>query len=113
MLFELAFHVRQCEFGAIHRQIQFAEDVRKATNMIFVPVRQNDAAHMLPVLEEISDIRNNDVNPEQFTLGKHQAGINDDDIVAPAHGHAVHAELAEATQRHDLQFPRRHNEVRC
>ena len=58
----------------------------------------------LAVLDEIGDVGDDDVDAEQFGFGEHQSGIDDDDVVSPAHGHAVHAEFAEAAQGDDLQF---------
>ena len=64
--------------------------------MVLVAVRQDDAAHMLLVFDKLSDVRNDNVNAKQLGLGKHQSGIDDDDVVSPAHGEAVHPELAKA-----------------
>ena len=41
---------------------------------------------------------------EEFGLGEHEAGVNDDDVVAEAEGEAVHAEFAQTAERNDLQF---------
>ena len=30
--------------------------------------------------------------------------VDDDDIVTPTHGHAVHSELAQAAEGYDVQF---------
>ena len=67
--------------------------------MVFVSVRQQDRFDLVAVLGQVGDIRNNDVYAEQFFFRKHQAGVDDDDVILPAEGHAVHTELAEATQR--------------
>ncbi len=42
--------------------------------------------------------------PSKFGFGEHQAGVDDDDVIAPAHGHAVHSELAQAAERYNVQF---------
>ena len=67
-------------------------------------VGEDDGADMLLVFNEIGDIGNNDIDAEQFRLGKHHPGIDHDNVVFPAHGEAVHAELAQAAQGNDLQF---------
>ena len=56
------------------------------------------------VLDEIGDVGNDDVDAEQFGLGEHEPGIDDDNVVAPADGHAVHTELAQAAEGDDVQF---------
>ena len=63
---------------------------------------------MLPVFGEIRDFGDNDVHAQKFGLGEHQAGIDDDNVVTPAHGHAVHAELAQPAERHHVEFSRWH-----
>ena len=78
--------------------------------MVFVPVSQNDAAHPLAVLDQIGNIGHNDVDAEQFGFRKHQAGVDDDNVVTPANGHAVHPELAQAAQGYNLQFSSWHSE---
>ena len=76
--------------------------------MVFVAVREDEGAHLLAVLDQIGDIGDDDVDAEQFVFGEHQPGIDDDDVIAPADGHAVHSELAESAQRHYLKFSCRH-----
>ena len=72
--------------------------------MVFVAVGEHDAAHVLAVLDEIGDVGDDDIDAEQFGFGEHEAGVDDDNVVAPANGHAVHAEFAEAAEGNDLQF---------
>ena len=78
--------------------------------MVFVSVGQNDAAYPLPVLDQVGNIGDNNIDAEQFGFRKHQAGVDDDDIVTPAYGHAVHPELAQAAEGHDVQFSSWHAE---
>ena len=53
---------------------------------------------------QIGDVGDDDVDAEQFGFGEHEPGVDDDNVVAPANGHAVHAEFAEPTERYDLEF---------
>ena len=53
---------------------------------------------------QIGNVGNHDVDAEQFGFGEHEAGVDDDDVVSPAHGHAVHTELAQAAEGDNLQF---------
>ena len=59
---------------------------------------------LLAVFGQIGNVGNDDVHAQQLGFGEHQAGIDDDDVIAPAHGHAVHSELAETAQGHNMQF---------
>ena len=48
------------------------------------------------------------VHAELIRLGEHDTGVDEDCGVLPRHGHHVHAELAEASKRYDLERRRRH-----
>ena len=104
VLVQLVFDIGQREFGAPDRHIQFGKNPRQRANVVFVAVGQNDAAHPLAVLDQVGDVGNDDVHAQQFGFGEHQSGVDDDDVVAPAHGHAVHAEFAKAAERHEMEF---------
>ncbi len=66
--------------------------------MVFVAVRQDDGFDEMAILFEIGDVGNDEVDAEQFGFGEHHAGVNDDDGVAKAKGHHVHAEFPQAAQ---------------
>ncbi len=96
VLFELALHVGQREFGGINRNLQLAENPGQAADVVFVPVGEHDGAHMLLVLDEIGDVGHDNIDAEKFRLGKHQSRVDHEDVIFVAEGEAVHAELAEA-----------------
>jgi hypothetical protein len=51
-------------------------------------------------LQEVSDVGNDNIHSEQFGFGEHKAGVDDDNIVTIAHGHAVHSEFAKTAKGH-------------
>ena len=104
VLVELVFDVGQRELGALDGDVEFGEKPGQRADVVFVAVGENDGADALAVLDEVGNVGDDDVDAEEFGFGEHQAGIDDDNVVAPAHGHAVHAELAETAERDDLQF---------
>ena len=104
VLVELVLDIGQREFGAPHRHVQLGQNPGQRADVVFVPVRKNDAAHLLAVLDQVGNVGHNNIDAQQFGFRKHQAGVDDDDVVAPAHGHAVHPELAQSAQGHNLQF---------
>ena len=63
--------------------------------MIFMTVGEHDRANFRPVLLEIGNIRNDEVDAQKFGFREHHAGINDDDVVAELQHQHVHAEFAE------------------
>ena len=96
---ELAFHERQGEFSAVDRHVELGEDPGQASDVIFVAVGEDDRLDLRAVLDEVGDIRHDDVHAEEFFFREHQAGVDDNNVVLPTEGHAVHTELAEAPQR--------------
>ena len=78
--------------------MKFGEHPGQRADVVFVAVSEDNSANMLPVFDEIRNVGDDDVDAEKFGFGEHQAGVDDDDVVSPADGHAVHAELAEAAR---------------
>ena len=110
MLFQFVFDVGKRELRAPHRHVQFAQNPGQRSDVILVPVGQDNAAHPLPVLDQVGNIRDDNIDAQQLGFRKHQARVDDDDIVTPANGHAVHSELAQPAQGHDVQFSSWHAE---
>src|SRR3954468_12045215 len=108
VFFQLALDERQRELGPVDGDVQLGEDPRQSANVIFVRVGEDDAANLLAILEQVSDVGNNDVHAQQFGFGEHEPGVDDDDLVSPANGHAVHSELAKATKGDYVKFAARH-----
>src|SRR5271169_2517907 len=104
VLVKLVFHIGKRELRAPHRHVEFGKNPRKRADVILVTVGKDNAANALAVLDEIGNIRNHNVDAEQFSLGEHKARVDHNNVVAPAHGHAVHTELAEASEGNNLQF---------
>src|SRR5215472_16046568 len=111
-LVELVFDVSQGELCAIDRDVEFGENPGQRADMVFVAVCEDDAAHALAVFDEVGNVRNDDVDAEKFGLGEHEAGVDDDDVVTPAEGHAVHSELAKAAERNDVKLSSWHGGVK-
>ena len=108
MLLELVFHESHREAAAVNRNVQVGKDERKRANMVFVAVRQEDGFDFALVFEQVADVGDDDVDAEQFVVGEHHAGIDDDDGSAAAERHHVHAKFAESAQRNNFERLIRH-----
>ncbi len=104
MLFELTFDVGESELGSIDGDVELGEYPRETTDVVFVAVGQKYGANHLAVFSQITDVGYNNVDAQQLFFGKHQTGVDDDNVILPAEGHAVHTELAEAAQRNQLNL---------
>ena len=98
VFFELVFDVGQRELGAPYRYVELRQHPGKRADVVLVPVGQNDSAYPLAILKQIGDIGHDNIDAQQFGFREHQAGIDDDNVVTPANGHTVHAELAQSAQ---------------
>ena len=104
VLFEFAFDVGQRELGGVDGNLELAEDPGQAADVVLVAVGENDGADVLLVLDEVGDVGHDDVDAQQLRFREHEAGVDDDDVVFPAEGEAVHSEFAESAEGDDFQF---------
>ncbi len=102
VLVEFVFDVGQRELRAPHGDVEVGENPGQCADVIFVSVSENDTTDAVAIFGEIGNVGNDDVDAEQFGFGEHEAGVDDEDIVSVADGHAVHTELAEPPQGNNL-----------
>jgi len=67
---------------------------------------------MLAVLLEKREVGRHHVDAQQFGFGKHHSRVNDDNVIAELHSHAVHAEFAEAAKRNNPELAIGHQMIR-
>lgn len=98
------FVVRQSEgeFRRVDGHIDLFEKVRDAADVILVPVRDEQAADLVFVRDQIADIGDDQIDAGQFFVGESKPRVDDDDIVAVLDGGHVFADLAHAAEEHDL-----------
>ncbi len=79
------------------------QDKGEGADVVFVAVGEDDAADLLPVLTEIGDVGDDDVDPQHVRFGKHEAAVHHDDVVSVLKDGHVHPDLPHSTQGDDLQ----------
>jgi len=94
MFFKFSFNQCQRELGSIHWKVQLGQYPGKRADVVFVSMGEKDGANFVAIFKKVGDVGDDDIDSEQLRFGKHQAGVDDDDVVAPAQRHTVHAELA-------------------
>ncbi len=97
--FETLFDEREGEARAEHGHVDIAKNVGKCADVVFVAVRQDDRFDQMAILFEIGDVGNDEVDTEEFGFGEHHSGVDDDNGVADAKRHHIHAEFAETAER--------------
>src|ERR1041385_1744031 len=71
--------------------------------MILVTMRENNRGDVIFVLVQKTKIRNRDIDAVSRFLGKAHPGVENQHLVAVAQSHAIHSELADTTERDDLE----------
>src|SRR5258706_15456836 len=66
MFVQFVFDIGQGELGGPDGNVQLAQNPGQSADMVFMAVREDDAADMLAVLNEVGNVGNNDVDAEQF-----------------------------------------------
>jgi hypothetical protein len=110
VLVEFVLNICERELGAPDRNVQFGKHPGQRPDVIFVAMREKDAANFVPVLGEVGNIGDDNIDAQQFGFGEHEAGVDDNNVICPTNRHAVHSELAESAERYDLQFSGWHEE---
>ena len=76
----------------------------QGTDMILVPVRENNRFHLVPVFDQIGNIRNDKVDAEHVLLREHEPGVDHKNLIIHADGSHVLSDLAKTAERYDLYF---------
>ena len=102
VLLEAALEDAERQARAVDRHIDFLEDVRQCADVILVAVRQHDGLDLILVLDEVADVRDDEVDAEHVLIREHQARINDENLVIHADDCHILADLPQASERDDL-----------
>ncbi len=98
---ELRLDERERQRRPINRSIDVRQHVCDRADVILVAVRQNQRLNL--VLLERTQVRDDQVDPEELWLGKHHARVDQDGGLAAGDHHHVHAELAQPPERDQLE----------
>lgn len=88
----------QSQGGAVDWGIYLAQDEGKCADMVFMTVGEKDRPHLFRTVGKIGDVWNDDVDAEHIRLGKHQATVDDDDVITVFENGHVEADLAETAR---------------
>jgi len=86
------------EARAVNGNIEVAKDIGKRADVVFMAMSEDNGTNVSAILLEVGDIGDDEINAEEFGFREHHTGVDDDDVVAVAQGHHVHAEFAEAAE---------------
>jgi hypothetical protein len=98
VLLELDRDKSLCKLGGIYGKVELRQDVGEGADVVLVAVRDDDAAQLVFVLEQVSYVRYEKVDSQHLVLGEHHAAVDDEDVFAVFDGHHVLADFAEAAE---------------
>ncbi len=101
---ELRADQRQRERRSDDRNLRkLAQQIRDPADVVFVAVRDEQAAKLVLPFAQVGEVVDDDVDPEHLLVGKHQAAVDDDQIVVRLDAGHVAADLAAAAQWDNAQ----------
>ncbi len=92
------------ERGGVNRHIQILQQVRQRADVVLMAVGQHDRLHPVGAFGQVGDVRVYQINPEHVALGKHQPGVDHQDVPVVLQCQQILADLAEAAKRHDAKW---------
>ena len=72
--------------------------------MVLVPVGDDDAPKPIPLVFQIRDIGNYQVDAQHLVFGKHHTGVDEDDVVAVFEHHTVFGNFAQTAKGYDAKL---------
>ncbi len=99
VLFELCFDKAQCEAGAVDRDVKLFKEVRQCAGMVLVPVRDEYAPQLLPVLKEVGEVGYHYVHTQHRIVREHYPAVDEYHVVAVLENSGVEAYLPDPAQR--------------
>ena len=98
VLLELALDQGHGEGRTVDRNVEVRKNEGKRADVVFVAVCEEDGFDFAFPLEKVTNVGNDDVDAQQFFVGKHDAGVDHNDRFLAPECHHVHAEFAESTK---------------
>ena len=78
------------------------QDVRQRAGMILMAMRQHDGRDLVLVLEQIGDIRDDEIDAEHIVIREHEPRVDHEDLVIHLDDGHVLADFSEPAERDDL-----------
>ena len=101
VLLKLQIHQRERELGAVKRHGYLAKHVGGRADVIFVPVREEQAADAVLVFDEIGDVRDHKIDAQHILFGEDRAAVHNDHIVAIFDSGNIFSKFIHTAQRDD------------
>ena len=104
VLLQLQLDEARGEPGAVDGHVHLLEHVGDGADVVLMPVGDEEPADPGPVLDEIADVGDDQVDAVHVVPGEGHAAVHHDDLAAVLIGGHVLADLIETAQGDDFQF---------
>ena len=85
--------------GRVDRRAQpLLDEVRQRADVVLVAVREDHAAHLLQPVDDVAAVGDDDVDAMHLARREHEAGVDDQQILARFEDEHILADLAQAAQ---------------
>ena len=105
VLGELALDDAERELARVDGDLagEVLQEKRERSGVVLVPVRDDDAAELLLVLQDVGVVGQDEVDAGLALVGEHETGVDENHVVAVLEGGHVLADAVQASQRDDLE----------
>ena len=110
VLFQLEQSERQPR--AVDGDVQLFQRERQAADVVFVAVREEDPEHLTAAVQQVGDVRQDEVDAKHVLLREHEPGVDHDNLALPLQRPHIDADLAEAAER-EIPEPGAHKSRSC
>ena len=91
-----------CQLCRVDRHIELPEDVGQRSDVILMSVRKDKAFHLLRVFQQVSNVRNHQIDPVHIVLRKCKAAVYHHDRIFIFERGNIHTDGLKSAQRYDL-----------
>ena len=91
------------KFASVNRTFEFAHQVRKGSDMIFMAVRNKDSPDAVLVLEHICIVLDNSIDSRHVFFREGHSAVDNNDIIAKLKQRHILADLVETSKRDDTK----------
>lgn len=81
IFFQFPFDEAAYELGGVYGHIYFIEQVGQTADMVFMTMGDDDGPYFVPVFNQVTHVRDDEVDAEHVVIREGQAGVDDDNII--------------------------------
>ena len=99
------FRVQQTkgQLRSIDRRVDLFRQVRESADMVLMTMREQDAPHLLAILDHVREVGQDQIDAEHVVIGEHETTVDKDDGVLVLEHHHVLADSPQSAKGYDFE----------